>query len=220
MVVFVAIANAREVDNDRDTRALQNLGITQARPLQQRRGPASSTRRHDEPARLDHTQGLPRGIGVVPRVGPDLDADGPLRLAVDQDPHDLRLEEHVEVGVPAAAQAGAQVARGRVLAFTLGRDEALVPADRVDGLEVLRVGDLAPAGLLGRCEELPVDLLGGPSPDGYVDGAVVAVDTLVVLSVISLGLLVKGPLSARDRAPAHSRSRSDIQDLVVNSPSL
>lgn len=35
VVVFITIADARKIDNDRDTSALQNLGITESRAFQQ-----------------------------------------------------------------------------------------------------------------------------------------------------------------------------------------
>lgn len=93
LMVLVPFSNPGQVDHHRDTSTLQDLGIANARPLQEKRRPTRSVGRNDKFPRLDGAGCLLRGLRVEERIATELGSHG--LVVFDQDARDLRFDKNV-----------------------------------------------------------------------------------------------------------------------------
>lgn len=118
MVVHVVTANAGQFSNDLYTSLFEDRRVAEARSLQDKGCSKSSGGDDNHLAGLDLLDG--GDIGVESRVGAELDADS--LLAIKQNPQDLVLDKHAQLGVVAILESGVEIGVGRILSLAIGAD--------------------------------------------------------------------------------------------------
>jgi hypothetical protein len=98
----------------------------------------------------------------------------------------------MQVGVLAAVQERVKVACRRVLSLSIRRNVTIGTPNRIHTLQVLYILDFGPPHLCCCGDEFILEPLGVVRAAGDMDGALVAMDLLVVLAMVRLELDRRG----------------------------
>jgi hypothetical protein len=191
VVVLVIVANAGEFLDHWDTRALQDLCITDARALQDQRRSVCSSRNNNHLPRANGSRRLLRHheLRVWLRLGVRLVLNPNSTLViVEQDFNHLLVADDVKVGILAAPQFRVDVPVGRILSSTIGTD-VLHPALRaVVGVEILQVLELAVSQSVGGLDERVFGALAAVGAAGNVYWAFKAMHLFLAVAVVCFEL--------------------------------
>lgn len=185
VVVLVVMAHAREVLDHRNSCAVENLLVTDARPLQDLGGGVGAGR---ENHKLSGPNSAHAAAGLVePGVGLVLDTYR--TLLVEEHTDDLVLHQDVQIGVIATLELGVKISVRGILAFSI-RPNVTEPAlDTIVVVQVLEILQLLVTNHGCRVDKVVLRFLRPEGTTGDVDRARMSVVLGISTAMIGFELL-------------------------------